>query len=376
MHLLVTRTIISGAAALLAGGALAVTAPHAAAGPVITVGSSDVPGATYPDVPSPQNTTTGEGPGAANFVDAFIQSFSQPRLAPVGTNDWNCRPTAEHPTPVVLIHGTWENAYDNWSGMSPELKQDGYCVFALNFGDAGLDTRGGLGSALPNAFGTKDVADSAGEIATFVDAVREATGADKVDLVGHSQGGLVSRQYLKFNGGAEKVRKVVTLGATNHGTTLSGIGTLDRFVGSLGLQLDPALTWLVGSSGMQQVYGSDIVNGVNEGGDTLPGIDYTVIATKYDEVTSPYTSSFLTAGPGATVKNITVQDGCAADHSDHISMTYSPRVVDLVRNALTPGSAGTPRCTPNSPIMGAGTTEITEGIAPTLGWLSENAREW
>lgn len=299
-----------------------------------------------------------------------------PRQAPVGTNDWNCRPTAEHPNPVVLLHGTWENAYENWSGMSPELKEDGYCVFALNFGIADLPTKGGLGSALPNAFGTKDIAQSAGEIATYVDAVLAATGAEKVDLVGHSQGGLVSRQYLKFNGGAEKVDKLVTLGATNHGTTLSGIGTLDRFIGSLGLNLDPALNYLVGESGMQQVYNSGLVNGVNAGGDTMPGIDYTVIGTKYDDVTTPYKRTFLQAGPGATVNNVTVHDGCAADHSDHISMTYSPRVVDLVRNALTPGSVESPRCTPNSPIMGAGTTEITEGLAPALGRLSENARPY
>ena len=229
-----------------------------------------------------------------------------PRQAPVGTNDWNCRPTAEHPNPVVLLHGTWENAYENWSGMSPELKEDGYCVFALNFGIADLPTKGGLGSALPNAFGTKDIAQSAGEIATYVDAVLAATGAEKVDLVGHSQGGLVSRQYLKFNGGAEKVDKLVTLGATNHGTTLSGIGTLDRFIGSLGLNLDPALNYLVGESGMQQVYNSGLVNGVNAGGDTMPGIDYTVIGTKYDDVTTPYKRTFLQAGPGATVNNVTV----------------------------------------------------------------------
>lgn len=57
-------------------------------------------------------------------------------------------------------------------------------------------------------------------------------------------------------------------------------------------------------------------------------------------------------------------------------MTYSPRVVDLVRNALTPGSVESPRCIPNAPIMGAGTTEITEGLAPALGWLSENARPY
>lgn len=76
--------------------------------------------------------------------------------------------------------------------------------------------------------------------------VLAATGAEQVDLVGHSQGGLLARQYLKFNGGAAKTDHVVTLGATNHGTTMSGIGNLDRFIGQLGLNLTPS--WITSSA--------------------------------------------------------------------------------------------------------------------------------
>lgn len=357
-------------------GALVVTAAHASAAPDAPLGAVGIPGPAYPGVPAPQESTTGTGPGARDFLDAFIQTVTAPRMAPVGANDWSCRPSEEHPVPVVLVHGTWENAYDNWSALAPALKNDGYCVFTPNLGAADLPTKGGAGTVLPNTFGIKDIALSAGELATYVDAVREATGAGKVDLVGHSQGGLLSRQYLKFNGGVDKVRKVVTLGATNHGTTLSGTGSLDRFIGSLGLNLDPALDYVVGEAGTQQVYGSGLLNALNDGGETLPGIDYTVVATRYDEVTTPYDSTFLTAVPGSTVTNVTVQDGCAADHSDHVSMSYSPRVVDLVRNALTPGSAGEPRCTSNSPVTGAGTTELTEPLSTPFGWLSENARQY
>lgn len=319
-------------------------------------------------------TAVAETRSPSNFVDAFVDSFHDPQRSPAGANDWDCTPGKDHPNPVVLIHGTWENAYDNWSGLAPQLAADGYCVFAPNYGRAEILDKGGVGTVLPNTFGTGDIAASAGEIAAFVDRVLEATGTREVDLVGHSQGGLLARQYLAYNGGAEKVDKTVTLGATNHGTTLSGIANLNRFIGGLGLDLDPALDYVIGEAGTQQQYGSPLLTRLNERGDTVPGVDYTVVATEYDEVTTPYDSTFLTAGEGATVSNVTVQDGCAPDHSDHISMSYSPRVVDIVRDALDPGSVPEKRCTPNSPIMGGGTTEFTEGLTGPFGWLSENAR--
>lgn len=320
-------------------------------------------------------STTSSASDGPNFIDTFAESVIDPNKMPQGVNDWNCQPEDDR-DPVVLIHGTWENAYDNWAALAPALADDGHCVYAANVGKADLVNKGGVLTALPNTFAVGDVAASAGEVAGFVDKVLAATGAEKVDLVGHSQGGLLARQYMKFNGGAEKVDHVVTLGATNHGTTLSGIGTLDRFIGQLGLNLDPALDYVVGEGGMQQVYDSPLITKLNADGDTMPGVDYTVVGTQYDEVTTPYTSTFLDAGEGSTVDNITLQDGCAADHSDHISMSYSPRVIDIVRDALVPGSVPEDQraCTPNSPIMGAGTAEITEGLAPALGWLSENAR--
>ncbi len=53
-----------------------------------------------------------------------------------------------------------------------------------------------------------------------------ATGAKKVDLVGHSQGGMMPRYYIKNLGGASKVDTLVGLAPSNHGTTLEGLFTL------------------------------------------------------------------------------------------------------------------------------------------------------
>ncbi|MBU2577152.1 MAG: alpha/beta fold hydrolase [Nanoarchaeota archaeon] len=45
-----------------------------------------------------------------------------------------------------------------------------------------------------------------------------ATGKDKVIIIAHSMGGLVSRDYIKNRGGENKVDKLITIGTPNHGT--------------------------------------------------------------------------------------------------------------------------------------------------------------
>src|SRR5689334_15991984 len=129
-----------------------------------------------------------------------------PSVSPAGANDFTCRPSAAHPEPVVLVHGTFEGAADNWATMSPQLKAAGYCVFALDYGNRA----------------TGDIATSAGQLARFVNAVLGATGARKVSLVGHSQGGMMPRYYIKFLGGDKKVDDLVGLAPSNHGTTNPG----------------------------------------------------------------------------------------------------------------------------------------------------------
>lgn len=281
------------------------------------------------------------GPETSSFVVAAGYSLGHPDASPPGANDWSCRPGAAHPRPVVLVHGTWENRYDNWAKLAPVLKRDGYCVFALNFGDTDED----LASVPPVLKGTSDIRRSAKELATYVDQVLAVTGTSQVDIVGHSQGGMMPRQYLRFEGGTGKVATLVTLGSTHHGTTLDGIGTLARTLGVIGLS-GP----FIGVAGEQQVRGSQFLADLNAGGDTEPGVHYTVIATRYDEITTPYDSTFLTPGPGATVDNITLQDGCPLDLSDHLSMSYSPRAIGYVRRALDP-AAGAPPCLPNLPVV-------------------------
>ncbi|MFE6618200.1 esterase/lipase family protein [Streptomyces sp. NPDC008086] len=298
-------------------------------------------------LPAPASAADGPPPpaGAVAAPAALIRGTLQPDAPPPGANDWTCRPTAAHPRPVVLLHATLTNAHMNWGMLSPRLKDEGYCVFAPNYGGKpGVPFKA-----------TGHIPDSAREVSRFVDRVLKATGARKVDLVGHSQGGgVLPRWYLRFEGGTNpakpsrnKVRRLVGLAPSNHGASVSGLGTLTTALG-----LNQTVSALAGQAYADQMVGSEVNRRLDRGGDTQPGVDYTVIATRYDEVVTPYTNQFLTAGKGAKVRNITVQDVCPLDLSEHISIAYDSNAMQLVLNALDPAHAEPVDCRVSAPLLG------------------------
>ncbi|MEZ5310195.1 MAG: hypothetical protein R2735_06325 [Microthrixaceae bacterium] len=95
--------------------------------------------------------------------------------------------------------------------------------------------------------------------------------------------------------------------------------------------------------------GSGFMNKLNSVPDTVPGINYTVIATQYDQVVTPYQSQFL---DGPNVNNITVQSVCDQDYAEHIAITFDHVALRLMLNALDPANAVTPECSPVFPLVG------------------------
>jgi triacylglycerol esterase/lipase EstA (alpha/beta hydrolase family) len=257
--------------------------------------------------------------------------------SPPGANDWSCKPSAQHRRPVVLVHGTFGDMSDSWQALSPLLYDNGYCVFALNYGAYAA-------SNLLGVYGVGEIANSAGQLSSFVNRVLKATGAQQVDLVGHSQGGMMPRYYIKFLGGAAKVHTLVGLAPSNHGTTLDGLFTLASYFPGA----DAFVGLLCPACGEQQ-RGSAFLNKLNVGGDTAAGVSYTSIQSVNDEVVTPYSSAFL-SGPGAT--NILLQNQCALDQGEHLSMPYDHIADADVLNALDPAHPVAPACTPVAPVVG------------------------
>jgi triacylglycerol esterase/lipase EstA (alpha/beta hydrolase family) len=222
-----------------------------------------------------------------------------------------CRPSARHPHPVVLVHGTFETMDQNWAVLSPRLKKKGYCVFALNYGNRGI---GPIGK-------------SSQELGAFVDKVLAYTGAKKVSLVGHSQGGMMPRNWIKFLGGKNKVDDLVGIAPSNYGTELNR----DDFRNALGAPNPcPACD--------QQQAGSKFLKRLNAGDDTPGPGSFTQIATDDDEIIIPYTRCFL-RGEEHT-RNITLQNYNGGLVVTHQNIYNDPFAQMLVFDALAnPGPA-------------------------------------
>ena len=125
-------------------------------------------------------------------------------------------------TPVILVHGYVHNR-SAFLAMSRSLRRAGFpYVHTMNYNPLAADL-----PALAQWLGVE------------VRRVLDATGAQRVQIVGHSMGGMVARTYVQLYGGEEHVDTVVTLGSPHRGTYSAHLG-----VGPAARQLKPGSAFL------------------------------------------------------------------------------------------------------------------------------------
>ena len=229
-----------------------------------------------------------------------------------GVNDWSCRPTAERPTPVILVHGTVGDRRHLLEALGKAIKAKGFCVYSLDYGNRGLD----------------DIVGSADELKAYVQKVLDSTGAAKVSMVGHSQGGMMPRYYIKFLGGEQYVDDLVGIAPSNHGTRLIPAQN----------PIADLLPGLICMACNQQAWGSSFLTELNADDETPGDVSYTQIESTLDEVVVPYTSAFLTPGPNTT--NITLQTKCPLTLAEHVLIPTARSTISYTLDALAhPGPA-------------------------------------
>jgi len=86
---------------------------------------------------------------------------------------------------------------------------------------------------------TGDICESASLIARKIESIAAQTSLDRIDIVGHSMGGLVGLYYLKRLGGRRRVRRLIMLGTPTSGTWSALLGVAMAPFGRASLQLLP-----------------------------------------------------------------------------------------------------------------------------------------
>ena len=278
-----------------------------------------------------------ELPVTYNFLIGAVAAGYPFNASPPGANDWSCKPSAKHPRPVVLVHGTGGNKNTNWRTYAPLLKNHGYCVYSLTYGVVPnsppiIDQLGGFTS----------MKGSAQKLADFVRKVLRSTGARKVDLLGHSQGTIMPSWYVKFLGGAQYVRNYISLAPLWHGTKNGD--TVGALSAVFGFDEDDAP---VCTACAQFAAGARFMRQIRDGGPAVAGVRYTNIMTRFDELVWPWHS-----GRQEGMRNFVVQDYCSLDLSEHFEIASDPIGAALVLNTLDPKRQAPIPCMPVLPFTG------------------------
>lgn len=237
---------------------------------------------------------------------------------------------------VVVVVRVWQgrdsgngSGYPDQSRPGPVLLVPGYGGDTGSLTDLARAIRGTGRTATVVGLPDGGTGDLTRQAATLQAAVRKAvseSGVDSVDLVGYSAGGVVVRLWVDQYAGAHVARRVVTLGAPLHGTTLAGEGA------AIAPDACPVAC-------QQLTPGSALLTRLDAA--PLPGhLRWMSVWTNDDRTVMPPTSARL---DGAV--DVALQDVCPAANVAHGQLPSDRRVTELVLGALGSGPLTAPtRC--------------------------------
>lgn len=237
---------------------------------------------------------------------------------PLPFNDPDFAPT--HESPVLYIHGVTSRSRA-FRPNAERLRDEGFWVWGYDYGDM----------FAPGFYGMGNLDSIIEDVHANVDHVLEQTGAKQLDIVAHSQGGLMTKLFIA-NGGAPKVRRVVAMGANFHGTDVRGRAT--RFAPLISRY--PRVASTLASPGViQQLADSPWVRTHLNVPDTYPEIVYTSLYSPADVLVTPNETSMLASVSGADVVNINVAEAYGGYAPRHALMERDPLFIELTLWGLT-----------------------------------------
>ena len=193
--------------------------------------------------------------------------------------------------PVLIIHG-FLGTRGSMYMLERRLVDDGFVCVSFNLGTLNV----------------RDIRRSAFLIHRKIERIMAQTPSQKIDIIGHSMGGLIGLYYVKKLGGHTRVRKLIMMGTPLRGTwaALAGVVTLG----------------LWSTSSWQLLPRSRFLDELAQGA-IPPGVEVSTIAAARDWVV-PLSTTRL---PGTSAMTVPL---------GHSSLVVSEEVYRRVVNTLRP----------------------------------------
>ena len=192
------------------------------------------------------------------------------------------------PGPVVLVPG-YGGAVSDLDPLVAEVRREGRTAVVFR----------------PSGDGTGDLRTQAKRLADLVERTLREHGATSVDLVGYSAGGVIARLYVRDEGGATVVRRVLTIGSPQHGTDVAQLAK--DAVGSCPTACEQLAT------------DSEMVRQLNAGDETPDGPRWVTVRSTSDRIVVPTDTAEL---DGAV--NLEVQELCPGAATSHGDLPGDP----------------------------------------------------
>jgi pimeloyl-ACP methyl ester carboxylesterase len=200
--------------------------------------------------------------------------------------------------PVLLLHGFLATPL-TLSTLVARLRRSGHCPHIVQLG------------GLLGRFNALPIEGVARVVADRVEQLVQAHRSERIDVVGHSEGGLIGRYYVQRLDGAHRVRHLVTLGTPHRGTFWAYAGYL---LGSL----VPSLP--------QMAPGSPLLRALTD--ESFPrAVRLTSVYSRSDSICPP-SSCRLESQRRAHLKNVEVA------RVGHLEFLFSARISSIISREL------------------------------------------
>jgi pimeloyl-ACP methyl ester carboxylesterase len=267
-------------------------------------------GADPPLIPNP-------GSAQASVVTCGITPVSASTPLPAPTPGPGSTPPSARKNPVIIVGGTLASEFVYWT-LESRLDRDGYTRDFFELPQGGLI----------------DLHESARQLKFKVADVLLRTGAEKVHLIGHSQGGAVARAYVR-DFGSSSVESIVSLGTPHKGAEMDPLlafvaTVLFRCTGNDATDPPPC---------HQMRAGSQFITEINQRPPDDP-IYYTNFNTRNDVFTKADSNGKMdncdrVSPSGEPLQcNVTVQDQCPLNLVEHVGLASNGAVYSGIRQAL------------------------------------------